>query len=296
MKTIMKVLLLGAVLTLISGCARNFYNVPRETFEKKVRVLGVAPIMLDAESDIRYPEKEALVSLLKEFNRKNNRELVAQCKASNIFFLVQPLADDPDQLFSTLYFRREKRDDAGIIYNKHFFKGPELRELITKNKMDALMVVVMSGLTKHGRRYSSNLIHYLESDYNNIILTAQILDADGTILWEYPNFRQRSPSFPSFLALQYPDFDEAAANESEKVQVRFKTIDGIRRALEKKEKSSVLSNVEVSSQYAAAFEEMMSLLKPETSLFGGSEKRPASDAKQEAKPVEEEKKPVKSGN
>lgn len=271
--------LLATALFVMSGCAGNLYNVPKETFEKKVRVLGVAPVMLDADSDIRHPEKDALVGILGEFNRSNTRELVGQLKKSGTFFVVQTLPDDPDQLFSTLFFRRERRDDAGVIYNKHFLKGPELKDIIEKNKVDALFVVVMSGLTKHGRRYSSNLINYVESDYNNLVMTAQILDAEGTVLWEYPNFRKRSPSFPTFLALQYPDFDEAEANADDKVLVHFKTIDGIKRALAKKTRSAALSNAEVSALYAKAFEEMVSLLKPETDLFEffkGKKKDPAT--------------------
>ncbi len=271
--------LLATALFAISGCAGNLYNVPKETFEKKVRILGVAPVMLDADSDIRHPEKDALVGILGEFNRSNTRELVGQLKKNGTFFVVQALPDEPDQLFSTLFFRRERRDDAGVIYNKHFFKGPELKDIIKKNKVDALFVVVMSGLTKHGRRYSSNLINYVESDYNNLVMTAQILDTEGTVLWEYPNFRKRSPSFPTFLALQYPDFDEAEANADDKVLVHFKTIDGIKRALAKKTRSAALSNAEVSALYAEAFEEMVSLLKPETdpfAVFKGKKKEPAA--------------------
>ena len=275
--------LLATALFVMTGCAGNLYNVPKETFEKKVRVLGVAPVMLDADSDIRHPEKDALVGILGELNRSNTRELVGQLKKSGAFFVVQALPDDPDQLFSTLFFRRERRDDAGVIYNKHFLKGPELKDIIEKNKVDALFVVVMSGLTKHGRRYSSNLINYVESDYNNLVMTAQILDAEGTVLWEYPNFRKRSPSFPTFLALQYPDFDEAEANADDKVLVHFKTIDGIKRALSKKTRSAALSNAEVSALYAEAFEEMVSLLKPETdpfAFFKGKKKDPAAQPAQ----------------
>ncbi|SNB47758.1 hypothetical protein [Geobacter sp. DSM 9736] len=277
MKRIITAVLLSCIAAVTSGCATNYYNVPRETFEKKVRVLGVAPVLLDPESDIRHPEKEKLLPILQEFNKKNDRELVAQCKSSGTFYLVQPLSVDPDQLFASLFFRRERRDDAGIVYNKYFFKGPELKQLIEQNKVDALLVVVMSGLTKHGRRYSSNLMHYLETDYNNLILTAQIIDSEGSVLWEYPNFRQRNLSFPTFLALQYPAFDEAEANESAKVDVHFKTIDGIRRSLAKAQKSSVLPNAAVSRLYADAFDEMVSLLKPEKNLLDFKQNKKNSD-------------------
>ena len=64
----MKRLSLLMFITIISlatvGCSHNYYNIPRETLEKKVRVIGVAPIFLDADSDIRHPEKDTLSCLL----------------------------------------------------------------------------------------------------------------------------------------------------------------------------------------------------------------------------------------
>ena len=50
----------------VQDAEAGYYNIPREAYEKKVRILGVAPIMVDADSDIRHPEKEKLVALLKE--------------------------------------------------------------------------------------------------------------------------------------------------------------------------------------------------------------------------------------
>lgn len=257
---------LVALLLTTLGCARNYYNIPRETFEKKVRVLGIAPIFVDGESDIRHPEKEALVKLIKDVNVKNDKELVARLKETGSFFSVRPIEGDPDQLFSTLVFRRERRDDAGVVYNKYFYKLPELRELITSNHVDAVMFTVVSGLTRKETVFSSNLLSYLESDYNFLVMTAQILDGDGNILWEYPNFRQHSPSLPALLPLQYPDFDEAKANASNKVEVKFKTIPGIGRALNPTEESAQ-GKAKYSTIYGALFDDMTSLLQPETKPF-----------------------------
>lgn len=254
-----------ALLLTALGCAQNYYNVPRESFEKKVRVIGVAPIFVDADSDIRLPDKEALVNLVKDANGKNGRGLVSLLKEKGGFFAVRALTDDPDKLFAELMFRRERRDDADIAYNKYFFKGDALRDLITRNNLDAVMVVVVSGLTNRDRIYSSNLFSYLESDYNRLIMTAQILDADGVVLWEYPNFRQRHLSFSPLLVLQYPDFDEARANESDKVEVKFKTIPGIARAFGK---STEVNGVKVSRLYDSIFDEMMTVLGPEPDPFG----------------------------
>ncbi len=251
------------------GCSQNYYNVPRESFEKKVRVIGVAPIFVDADSDIRLPDKEALVNLVKDANLKNGRGLVSLLKEEGGFFSVRMLTDDPDKLFAELMFRRERRDDAGIAYNKYFFKGEALRDLITKNNLDAVMVVVVSGLTKRDKIFSSNIFSYLESDYNRLIMTAQILDADGVVLWEYPNFRQRNLTFSPLVVLQYPDFDEAKANETDKVEVKFKTVAGIARALDN---STNINGVKVSSLYTAIFTDMMSVLGPEPDPFGTKKK------------------------
>ncbi|KAF0220494.1 MAG: hypothetical protein FD174_1148 [Geobacteraceae bacterium] len=276
MKSILKLVTLSIAAIFTFGCAQNYYNIPKETYEKKVRVLGVAPIFIDPESDIRHPEKEALVSIVKESNRKNEKELVALLKDTGTYFSVGLLPDDADRIFSTIFSRRERREDAGVIYNKYFFKGPELKDLMARNKLDALMVVAVSGLTAKDKVYSGNLLSYLESHYNYLTMTAQILDADGNTLWEYPNFRQRTLSFSPFFPLQYPDFDEAKANENDRVDVKFKTIAGIGRGVGKTVKSSVQDNGRVSTVYSAAFDDMVLLLKPEFDWFGlKKEERPA---------------------
>ena len=88
------------------GCSSNYYNIPRETFEKKVKILGVAPFFLDSESDIRHPEKETLVNLIKEYNRKNEKELVARLKETGTFFSVRLLDNDADRLYLDTMFER----------------------------------------------------------------------------------------------------------------------------------------------------------------------------------------------
>lgn len=255
----------------IFGCSHNYYNVPKEAYESKVRVLGVAPLLVDADSEIRYPDKEALIGLVRDTNRRNEKELVALLKDTGAYFSVLHLPDDPDQLVGKLVYRRERRNDADVAYNKYFFKVQELRDYITRNGVDAVMFVVVSGITKKESIRSSNLLSYLDSSYDYLIMTAQILDADGTVLWEYPNFRQRLLSFPPLLPLQYPDFDEAEANASDKVEVKFKTMEGIGRALDKTRTSSLSSKTQVSVLYADQFERMVSLLTPDSQLLGNGD-------------------------
>lgn len=278
------------------GCSHNYYNVPKDVYESKVRVLGVAPLLVDADSEIRYPDKDALIGLVRDANRRNEKELVALLKDTGAYFSVLHLPDDPDQLAGKLVYRRERRDDAGVVYNKYFFKVQELRDYITKNGVDAVMFVVVSGITKKDSIRSSNLLSYLDSSYDYLIMTAQILDADGTVLWEYPNFRQRLLSFPPLLPLQYPAFDEAEANASEKVEVKFKTMAGIGRALDKTRTSSLSSKAQVSVLYADQFEKMVSLLTPDSNLFGNGNsegKKPAAP-QPELQPIRKQSAPAAS--
>jgi hypothetical protein len=277
---------LAVIVTVLCGCAQNYYNIPRDAYEKKVRVLGVAPIMVDAGSDIRHPEKDALVNLVKEANRAGEKELVARLKANGGYFSVGLLGEDPDQLFARLFSRRERREDAGIVYNKYFYKAPELKELLAKNTLDAVMLVVVSGLTRPDKVYSSNFFSYLQSDYDYLVMSAQILDADGNVLWEYPNFRRRSLSFPAFFALQYPDFDEARANATDLIDVKFKSIPGITRAFNQTEASELVRGLRYSTLYGSIFADMVSLQGPERSLIGG-EKKPEKkeEPAKEAAPV-----------
>ena len=268
MRTLCKLALLVTATCTIFGCAHNYYSVPQETLEKKVKIIGIAPFFTDADSDIGHPEKQAVTGLIQSFNAKNQKELIERLRATGIFYAVRQVEGDPARLFASVLAYRERRDDAGIIYNKYFFERDQLKQLLSENGLDAIVLVTVSGLTRPGKVYASNYLSYLQTDFNYLVLSAQMLDGDGSTLWEYPNFRQNSLSYSMFLPLQYPDFDEAAANQSEKVDVKFKTVAGVRAALAKSEPSKVDKGRQVSVPYADQFDEMLSLLKTYQPLFG----------------------------
>ena len=258
----MRLLLIFTLLAAaLSGCAQNHFNVPTENFADKVKVLGIAPIIVDADSDIRHPQKDQLVSLLAEMNRKYETQFVRKLKATGNFYSVALLDGDPQNIFSKLSSRREKRDDAAILYNKYFWKNDELRDYLQKNSLDAVMLLVVSGLTKSEKVMSIGQLKSLTSDYNYLIMTAQILDANGAILWEYPNFRQRIPGYDPLVNLEYPDFNEADANLTTSTNVKFKTLEGIRRTLDQKSKNLLLRETQESAEYSRQFDEMVSFLK-----------------------------------
>lgn len=267
MRTFLKLALLAVAIGTMFGCAHNYYNIPQETLEKKVKTIGVAPIFVDPDSDIRHPGKDAIVSMVRTYNARNEKELIARLRGTGIFYAVRQVDGDPARLFSTLVSNKEKRDDAGIIYNKYFIKKDELKQLMTDNGLDAVLFVTVSGLTRQGKVFSSNYLSYLDTDFNYLVMTAQMIDREGNTVWEYPNFRRASLSFPLFFPLQYPDFDEAAANLSEKVDVKFKTVAGVNAAFAKTEASAIANAPEVSVLYARQFDEMLALMKTYKPLF-----------------------------
>jgi len=257
----MKKIMLLMLVLLSFGCAQNRFNVPVEDFSEKVKSLGVLPIAVDAGSDIRHPQKDQLIQVIDELNRKYEQQFVRKLKGTGNFNTVAMMDGDPKQLFESLMFRRERRNDATIEYNKYFWKNEELKNYLAKNKLDAVMVLVVSGLTKNDKVTSSTLLSSLTSDYNFLVVSAQIIDANGTTLWEYPNFRSRLLSYEPLINLQYPDFSEADANLINKANVKFKTVDGIRKRLDEKRKDLLLRETTESDAYSKQFDEMLSFLK-----------------------------------
>jgi hypothetical protein len=92
-------------------------------------------------------------------------------------------------------------------------------------------------------------------------MTAQIVGPDSTVLWEYPNFRGQILPYYPLANLQYPDFSESDANQSRTTEVRFKSVDGIRRTLELKKKDLLFRETEEPEVYGRLFDEMTSLIK-----------------------------------
>jgi hypothetical protein len=275
MRNLFKLALLLVAACSMFGCAHNYYNIPQTQVEKKVKVIGVAPFFVDPDSDIRHPDKGAIVSLMQGYNAKNEKEFIARLRSSGIFYAVRQVDGDPARIFSNVVASRERRDDAGIIYNKYFYKKDALKQLMSENGLDAIVFVTLSGLSRQEKVYSSNFLSYLDTEFNYLTLTAQMLDAEGTVIWEYPNFKRSALSYPMFFPLQYPDFDEAAANLSEKVDVKFKTVAGVAAAFKKGEASTGNGPL-VSTLYVKQYDEMLSLLKPYKPLVGGSKETSAS--------------------
>jgi hypothetical protein len=275
---------------LVAGCSRNHYNVPIENIADNVRVLGVVPIIVDATSEIRHPQKDQLVPLVAELNRRYEGQLVRKLKETGNFYTIALLDGEPQEIFGKLYSRRERRDDAAIQYNKYFWKSDEVRSYLQKNNLDAVMLLVVSGLTKSDKVTSALQLKSMTSEYNYLIMTAQVVDANGTILWEYPNFRQQMLSFDPLMNLEYPDFSEADANLTSSANVKFKTIDGIRRTLEVKRKDWLLRETQEPEIYGRQFDQIVTLLKYDPD----KEKKAPAPVAEAQKPVQAAPQPAKA--
>lgn len=254
-------LLLLLPFILLSGCSQYHYNIPVQNLSEQVRVLGVAPIMIDSGSDIDHPEKNQLISMVADINRNTEHLFVRKLKSTGNFFTVALLDGEPEKFFTSMLYRREKRDDASIRYNKHFWKNEELGDYIRKNNLDAIMLIVVSGIKKIDKISSVTLLSSLTAEYNYLIMTAQILDAKGNIIWEYPNFRRKILTYSPLINLQYPDFSEAEANRSQKTNVKYKSLEGIRRTLQEKSKDLLMRETNEPEAYADQFNKMISFLK-----------------------------------
>ncbi len=284
MKKVIVLLTSLFMLLTVNGCAHNYYNVPQETMAESVKVLGVLAVIVDTDSDVRHPQKEELFTLLMNSNRTYERGLVTMLKRKNSFYTVLQLDADPKAVLAGTLQRKERRSDASIDYNKYFWKQDAVAELIKKNSVDAVMLVVISGITKRDRIFSDTFFNYLDADYNMLIMTAQIVDAKGNVLWEYPNFIKKPTSlqlsYDPMINLQYPDFNEAKANMNPKIEVKFKSLEGIKRSFNKRTLDWLFRETSDSELYMHQFEEMVSLMDIE---------RPAKKNNAQGAPQEQQK-------
>jgi tryptophanyl-tRNA synthetase len=109
MRSLFKLALLIAALGTMFGCAHNYYNIPQETLEKKVKTIGVAPIFTDEESDIRHPDKQAIVSLVKAYNAKNEKEKKIH-QAVHQFFMDLKAENPAEAALLVLHIFRNGQD------------------------------------------------------------------------------------------------------------------------------------------------------------------------------------------
>ena len=230
MKQTLQILTAFLFLLVLGGCVSKHYQVTPEIYRERVKVLGVLPLMVDAESTILHPQRQEIVDILTQSARDKYLRLSAQLSASAGYTEVRPvIIDAPSQL--QLFAGKTLKSGKDGTY-RSYQPAPDAVSALARNAgVDGLLVVILNGVENKGKRGERRGLRYLEANFNEIQTTAMVLAATGEILWEKPG-----TSGGPFVDLQYADFAEAYHNRTDEVVVRFITPDGLSRALQASDK------------------------------------------------------------
>jgi hypothetical protein len=248
MKTTLQILTVVSFLLLLGGCASKHYQVAPEIYRERVKVLGVLPLMVDAESTIQHPQRQEVVAILQQSASEKYLRLSAQLSARAGYNEVRPVIIDPpsqQKLFTgtTLQIGKD-----GRAFRRYQPDPAAVSELVRVANVDALLVVILNGVESKGKRWERLGPRYLESNFNDIQASALVLASSGEILWE-----KSGASGAPLVELQYVGFDEAFYNHTDQVPVHFLTPDGLRRVLQASDKG-LLEKEAFSTRYRILFD------------------------------------------
>lgn len=247
-----KLLLVGIGVVLLSACGSGSFQVPKQEYQSRVQVLGVLPLLVDQNSRPDYPQKDILFDMLARSAKDKHKILSAQLKAKKGYFDVRTLTVNPQLTGMSMLSEGKTTDDFGRPTG-YRFDPATVAEIAQQNVVDALLVVVLSGEKVTETRRSRTMLESLNTEYSDILATAAVVDRSGEVLWQMNG----KDSF-QFLVLQYPDFDEAYFNRTDRVQVKNISLSGLERALEEKAKKSA----ELPKVYQELFREIVSGISP----------------------------------
>lgn len=248
-------LFLLLLLVSLTACQGSF-QVPKEQYRERVKTLGVLPLMVDGKSAIEHPDSAGVVALLRKYSSNKQQHFVELLQAEKSYFDVREVSGDPQRLMNRLVRSRSVQETPDGPYH-HYDLSPEVvAELARENVVDALLVIVLNGTTRVQKRWDRNRPTYLEAPFNDILASAMVVLPSGEVLWQYDG-----PASSPFLALQYPNFDEAYYNKTEKVALHFVTLEGVERALSEPGRSW-FQDTKLSRPYQELFQDMAKQLKP----------------------------------
>lgn len=253
-KRVLKVLAVCLASAFLAACGGGNYQVPRDEFKQQVRTLAVLPILVDEQSNIRHPEAQKVVDLLRRHSEGREARLAELLRDGGSFFDVREVTQKPGDLAGRLLVRAPAEGGEDILpYN---FSGPAARKLTEEYVVDALLVIVLHGGDVTEKRWDRTRLNYLEAPYNSILAAALVIDRSGTVLWRLDEGQGRT-----FFTLQYPDFDEARYNKTQNVALKFLTVDGVDRTLEESE-GGLIGREDYPKLYADLFDRVRKALKP----------------------------------
>lgn len=230
MKITLKILTVFLCLLALSGCASKYYQVSPENYRERVKVLGVLPLIVDADSTILHPQRAEVVALLQKSATDKYLHLSAQLSESAGYREVRPVIIDMPSALQLFAGKTLKTNKSGT-FRTYRPDTAAVAALAQSAGVDGFLVVILNGVDNKGKRGERVGLRYLEANFNEIQATAMVLGASGEILWERPG-----TSDGPFVDLQYVDFGEAYYNRTDQVSVRFITSDGLNRTLQASEK------------------------------------------------------------
>jgi hypothetical protein len=250
MKTTLKILMLFSFLLVLGGCVSKHYRVTPEIYREQVKVLGVLPLLVDAESTILHPQRQEIVDILQQSASEKYLRLSAQLSTSAGYGEVRPVIIDPPSQLRLIAGKTLRTGKNGTYYS--YQPAPAaVSALVRSAGVDGLLVVILNGVENNGKRWEGRGgTRYLEANFNEIQATAMVLGANGEILWERPG-----TTGAPFVDLQYADFAEAYHNRTDEVTVRFITPDGLRRELQASAKG-LLEKEAFSTRYRTLFDSL----------------------------------------
>jgi len=168
---------IGVVLLALfcAGCGGGYYKVSPQEYEGRVKTLGVLPLLVDASSTIGYPQRDELVTLLRRQSAEREDRLIEMLRRSHKYFDVRPVKGEPTELATRLLRGSTLATRGKFNYRQYRLDPTVLDELMRRNVVDALLVVVLNGVEQTARRWDRIPNEYLEASYNNMRATAMVV-------------------------------------------------------------------------------------------------------------------------
>ena len=241
----------------LCGCASGSYKLSPDQYRQQVKTLGVVPVLVDDQSTILHPERQAVLDLLARQSDGKAPWLVEALRERKGYFDVREVSADPRTLFGTLIAGSTISGDGDKRQRRYQFQPAAVSELCRQNTVDGLLVVVLNGVMRPEKRWDRDktTLNFLETDYNDILASAAVVLPSGMVAWE------NAGGGDAFLALQYPDFDEAYFNAAEGVKLHFVTVAGLERILARRD-GGILFKSSLSQRYKSLFDSLADALTP----------------------------------
>jgi hypothetical protein len=209
---------------LLSGCAGP---LGLGSDEKRVRTLGVLPVLVDAET-IEHSSWDGLAEVLEQGSSDVDDWLAQFLREEGGYFDVRLIEYPANQLLKEIVASRTLVGEGEAAQNVYTFNPEAINRLTKDNLVDAVLVVILNGVKREEKRWIRRTIslEFLKANYRSVLYAAAVVAPPSEQLWVW-----QTPPGEVFLRLDYPDFTEAQWNKTEEVRIKEITLFGLDRTL-----------------------------------------------------------------